>query len=143
MNRLDQLERRIAALEAAARPVTEPVQERDKVRPPKPDDADMNERDTWWSNYLDAEMLYGGGKAKLKKGAFAIRHNLPVSEFYRFFSRKDQRGIPKDSGPYQRSRDELIEAAAKLKSSHGTARPSQIFPAQGAVTSPHDRLRIH
>ena len=65
------LKARVAALEAAARPVTEPVQEGDKVRPPKPDDADMNERDTWWSNYLDAEMLYGGGKAKLKR---ALRH---------------------------------------------------------------------
>jgi hypothetical protein len=117
------LKARVAALEAlAARP-------RRKPAAPPPADDDMDERDGWWGAYLDAAMLYGGGRAPLKKGAFAIKHNIPVSEFYRVFSRKDRRGIPRGSGPYQRSRDELIEATAKLKTSHGTARASHNFAA--------------
>ena len=121
---------RIATLEAAqaARPA-----QRKRERALRPDDADMDERDGWWAEYLQMEMIHGHGRTKLTKAAFATRHGIPLSEFYRCFSRRDRRGIPKGSTPYLRIRAELIEASAKLKDSHGKFARSHIFSVKTAV----------
>ena len=128
-----ELETRVATLEQAARP------RRDRLAAPRPANADMDERDGWWADYLRAEMMCGRGTVKLTKAAFATAHGIPLSEFYRTFSRHDRRGIPKGSSPYLRVRAELLGATAKLRDSHGTGRTSHIIPMKAAVTSLHDR----
>jgi hypothetical protein len=141
VTRFDQLQlqvraqaKRIAALEVAVG--ARPVRPR-RTAAPRPEDSDMDERDGWWAEYLLVEMAHGRGTVRLTKAAFAIRHGIPVSEFYRFFFPRDKRGIPKDSGPYLRIRSELIAA----RDSHGTARASHIFPVNAAVRSPHGEHR--
>jgi hypothetical protein len=117
------LEARVRALEA---------KRRRKAVPP-PTDADIMERHALWAAYLQAEMQYGHGRCRLTKTAFAVRHGFPLSEFYRWFSGRDRRGVPASSGPDQRFRDELAAATAKLRESHGTRPSSQLFRVRAAV----------
>jgi hypothetical protein len=100
---------------------------------PPPTDADILSRHALWAAYIEAEMLYGHGRCRLTKAAFAVRHGFPLSEFYRWFSSTDVRGIPTRSGPDQRFRSELAGATAKLRESHGTRPSSQLFCVKAAI----------
>jgi hypothetical protein len=118
------LEARVRALEA---------KRRRKAVPP-PSSAVILERHALWAAYIQAEMQYGHGRCRLTKAAFGGRHGFPLSEFYRWFSGKDRRGVPASSGPDQRFRAELTAATAKLREdSHGMRSRSQIFGLRPAV----------
>ena len=98
----------------------------------------IDENNRLWSAYLDAEMLHGHGRVrKLSKAYFAMKHGIPLSEFYRLFSYRDARGIPPGSAPFKRMRGAMISATTELEKSHGNVRASQIFSAKAAVSSVH------
>jgi hypothetical protein len=123
--------KRIEALEAlvAARPA-----HRKRAAAPRPDHGVIAENYALWAAYLQAEMEFGHGRArKLTKAYFAIKHNIPVCEFYRLFSSEDRRGIPAGSGPFLRMRNAMIDATAELKNSHGKLVRPHIFPVKAAV----------
>jgi hypothetical protein len=118
--RLREIETRIAALESR--------KPKSRRKRPRPDSGEIAERHQLWSEYVEAEMKYGHGRAGLTriKSWFAAQHNLQPWEFYRFFSANDKRGIPRDSGPYQRIRAEILSATAALKNSHGNGAVSHL-----------------
>ena len=149
MNRLDQLERRIAALEAAARPVTAPVQERDKVRPkrmaaPRPSDSVIAGRERLWSKYVMLEMQHGHGRVRLTKLGFAARHGLNPSELGRWLSPTDRRGIAEGSKPDRSHRRELAAAIAQLEARAKNESGNTRIVSRGNVLPSQDSgLRLH
>lgn len=127
-------EARIAALEAAqaARPA-----KRKRERASKPDSAVTTERYELWAKYIRLEMRFGHGRCRLTKLSFAMRWRLNPTEFCRWFSATDRRGIPAGSGPDRSFRRELNAAISELEArgknesdgirpvSHGNMLPSQ------------------
>jgi hypothetical protein len=127
------LKARMAALEAAqaARPAR-----RKRVAAPRPDDPTIAAREKLWARYVLLDVSHRGRITKLN---FALRHRLNPTEFCRWFSVSDARGIPQGSGPDLRFRQVLTDAIADLearallatatveKDSHGKVPGSQFF----------------
>ena len=104
------LKARVAALEAA-----EAARRRKRPAAPKPSDAIITERYELWAKYIRLEMRFGHGRCRLTKLAFAMRWRLNPTEFCRWFSASDRRGIPEGSGPDRSFRRELNAAIAELE----------------------------
>jgi hypothetical protein len=131
--RLLRVEGRLAALEAAqaARPAR-----RKRVAAPRPGDDVIAGREKLWARYVLLDVSHRGRISKL---AFAMRYRLNPTEFCRWFSTADRRGVPENSGPDQRFRKVLIDAIGELearallsrttgdKDSHGKVPGSQFF----------------
>ena len=134
MTRLDQLERRIAILEAAqaARPA-----KRKRECAPKPDSAVVTKRVNLWARLVLLHVQYGRGR--LTKLKVCIKYGLgDPSDLCRFLSADDARGIPEGSIPavryYQALREFIVELEARRDShgshSHGIHAGSQSLGAQ-------------
>jgi hypothetical protein len=106
---LNALEARVRKLEAAVE-----VQKRRRTRAPRPDAGVIREREELWSKYLMLEMSRGHCTTKLSKLGFATKNRINPSEFARWFSAADARGIAEGSGPDTRIRRALAEAIAEL-----------------------------
>jgi len=117
---------RVAAIEAelAARPL-----HRKREPAPRPDDSDMDERDKWYADYLEAEMQYGGGRVNPKraKAFLAEQQRFDVRALHRFLNRRDNHPIKKGSGQYIRVRDGILDETANLKK-HGSGKIPQAEP---------------
>ncbi len=104
------LKDRVTALEAlTARP------RRKRAAAPRPDDAVVSERVKLWSKYLLLEMQFGHGRMRYTYLAFAMRHGVNPTEFGRWLSPTDRRGIPEGSKPDRSHRRELNAAIAELE----------------------------
>jgi hypothetical protein len=134
VTRLDQLERRIAILEAAqaARPA-----KRKRECAPKPDSAVVTKRVNLWARLVLLHVQYGRGR--LTKLKVCIKYGLgDPSDLCRFLSADDARGIPEGSIPavryYQALREFIVELEARRDShgshSHGIHAGSQSLGAQ-------------
>jgi hypothetical protein len=106
---------RLAALEAAqaARPAR-----RKRERAPRPTDAIITARRRLWAQYVLVHVAHRGRVTYL---SFAVKHRLNPSEFARWFSMSDARGIPPGSGPDRRFYQALTGAIAELEGrAHGS-----------------------
>lgn len=125
------LKARIWALEQSRR--------RPKRQPaPRPNDSLIAARERLWARYV---VLDVGRRGRITKLNFAMRHHLNPTEFCRFFSETDRRGIPEGSEPAQNFYAALRDAIAELEGrksttqvvgfdSHGNALPSQYSAAR-------------
>jgi hypothetical protein len=107
--RLDAVEAALAARRARKK----------RVPAPRPSDAVITTRERIWARYLKLEMQFGHGRMKLTRLAFAVKWRLNPSEFCRWFSVTDKRGIPAGSGPdlcFQRALANAIEEFRTKKS---------------------------
>jgi hypothetical protein len=110
LSRVRWLESRMRAMEAAQ------VRRRSKRVPaPRPTNAVVAGREALWAKYVMLEMRFGHGRCRLTKLSFAVRHRQNPSEFCRWFSATDRRGVPADSGPDLRFRQALNDAIAELE----------------------------
>ena len=135
MNQFDQLRlqvrgllARVTALEAA-RPAR-----RKRAAAPRPDDSVTAAREQLWSRYVILHAQFGRGR--LTKLNFATRHGLNPTEFGRWLSPTDARGITEGSKPDRSHRRALNDAISELEArknqssdrtlnSHGNVFPSQ------------------
>jgi hypothetical protein len=107
------LKARLATVEGilAARPPR-----RKRVGAPRPTDPIIAAREKLWARYVLLDVAHRGRITKL---AFAIRHRLNPTEFCRWFSGTDTRGIPEGSAPalrfYQALNDVIAELEARAR----------------------------
>jgi hypothetical protein len=106
------VEARLRALEASqgARPARHK-----RVAAPRPDGGVVAAREALWARYLRLEMTRGHGKVRLTKLSFAMRFKLNPTEFCRWLSPTDRRGIAEGSGPDLRFRESLAAAIRGLE----------------------------
>lgn len=108
---LRRLTARVVALEAG-RP------RRKRAPAPRPGGTTIGAREKLWAKYVLLEMQHGHGRCRLTKLAFCMKHRLNPSEFARWFSTRDRRGVPEGSTPDRRFRHALDGAIAELESAH-------------------------
>jgi hypothetical protein len=102
------------ALEARVRALETASGKRRRTRASHPDADVMRERESLWIKYLMMQMNRGHTTVKLTKLAFATRHRLNPSEFTRWLSAADARGIAVGSGPDLNFRKALADAISEL-----------------------------
>jgi BMFP domain-containing protein YqiC len=141
---LHRLAARVAVLEAAqaARPAP-----RKRERAPQPDDAIITERYELWAKYIRLEMRFGHGRCRLTKLSFAMRHGVNPTEFGRWMSPTDKRGIAVGSKPDRSHRRALNAAIAELEArKSGSPLPdlARGIVSHGNVSSSQDSvMRLH
>jgi hypothetical protein len=142
MNKLDRLELQVRALIARVGTL-ESAQAMRRQRPkrtaaPRPADPTVAAREALWARYVLLDVPHRGRITKL---AFAVKHRLgDPSDFRRFFSAADKRGIPEGSVPavrfYRAINDAIAEARARSSGaiapldSHGNVTGSPLSAAR-------------
>jgi hypothetical protein len=137
MTKLDQLRnemrREVSAMKLRIADLEARPARRKREPAPRPADADMDERDKWYADYLEAELMYGGGRVILKRAkAFLAREQrVDIRAVHKFLSRIDKQPIKRDSGQYIRVRDAILAETAKLKN-HDLGKVHHVFRVRAA-----------
>lgn len=128
------LQARVDALEATV--ATRPARRRRECAP-RPADGVVDGREKLWSRLVLLNVQYGHGR--LTRLRFVIKYHLgDPSDFCRFLSTADKRGIAEGSVPAGRYYQALREAIAELEAlrdthgyrSHGNMTHSQFSAAR-------------
>jgi hypothetical protein len=138
MTKFDQLRLEVRVLRARldrleARRQRQPKRE----AAPRPTDAIIAGRKGLWDRFI----LLQVGRGPTSKLAFAVKHHLgDASEFRRFFSASDKRGICEGSAPAVRYYRALNDAIAELEGRDGDHKSSAAIAAvdsHGSRTGSH------
>jgi hypothetical protein len=131
VNKLDLLRTQVRSLEARLDALEARRARRKRVAAPQASGGIIAEREKLWARYVLLDVAHRGRITRL---AFAMRHRLNPTEFCRWFSVADRRGIPEGSGPDLRFRRALTDTIAELEArargadwqhSHGNMTGSQ------------------
>jgi hypothetical protein len=122
---------RVGALEAA-RPAP-----RKRTAAPRPGDAIIGERERLWVRYVMLEMQHGHGRVALTRLSFSVRWRLNPTEFNRWFSARDRRGIPAGSAPDQRFHRALADAIAELEARQKSKSQAVTLNSRGNMLPSH------